>query len=107
MKKTMLFLFALSSLMLSGLVQAEGSVARAIVTTGVTEREPINDLERVMAGNKKVLFFTELRNMEGQTIKHRWSHGGEMLAEVEAGTRPVPGGYADIEPELPVLTWPA
>jgi hypothetical protein len=30
-----------------------------------------------------------------------------MLDEVIAGTRPMPTGFADIEPELPVLTWPA
>lgn len=30
----------------------------------------------------------------------------EMLAEVEAGTRPLPDGYADVESELPVLAWP-
>lgn len=83
MKKVMISLLALSGLLLSGLVHAEGSVARAIVTTGVAEREPVNDLERVLAGNEKVIFFTELRNMEGQTVKHRWSHGSEMLAEVE------------------------
>ena len=83
MKKLMISLFALSSLLVSGLVHAEGSVARAIVTTGVADREPVNDLERVLAGNEKVLFFTELRGMEGQTVKHRWSHGGEALAEVE------------------------
>ena len=35
-----------------------------------------------------------------------WAKLYEMLAQVEAGTRPVPGGYADIEPELPVLAWP-
>jgi hypothetical protein len=35
-----------------------------------------------------------------------WAKLYEMLAEVEAGTRPVPTGYADIEPELPVLQWP-
>lgn len=29
-----------------------------------------------------------------------------MLAEVQAGTRPRPSGYADIEPDLPVLVWP-
>lgn len=28
------------------------------------------------------------------------------LAEVEAGTKPLPAGYSDIEPLLPVLTWP-
>lgn len=35
-----------------------------------------------------------------------WAKLYEMLAEVEAGTRPVPGGYADVEPELPALEWP-
>jgi hypothetical protein len=36
-----------------------------------------------------------------------WAKLYEILAEIEAGTRPVPSGYADIEPELPVLQWPA
>lgn len=35
-----------------------------------------------------------------------WSSLYAMLAEVQAGTRPVPTSYADIEPELPPLVWP-
>jgi hypothetical protein len=35
-----------------------------------------------------------------------WSKLLEILAEVEAGTRPMPTGYADIESELPPLVWP-
>ena len=35
-----------------------------------------------------------------------WAKLYEMLAEVQAGTRPMPTGYADIEPELPALEWP-
>ena len=35
-----------------------------------------------------------------------WAKLYEMLAEVEAGQRPVPSGYADIEGELPALVWP-
>ncbi len=35
-----------------------------------------------------------------------WSTLYTILAEVQAGTRPVPTGYADIEPDLPVLAWP-
>jgi hypothetical protein len=35
-----------------------------------------------------------------------WTTLLEILAEVEAGTRPMPTGYADIEPELPPLVWP-
>ena len=35
-----------------------------------------------------------------------WSKLYEILAEVEAGTRPMPSSYADIEFELPPLVWP-
>lgn len=35
-----------------------------------------------------------------------WRKLYEVLAEVEAGTRPAPNSYTDIEPELPPLTWP-
>lgn len=35
-----------------------------------------------------------------------WAKLYEILAEVEAGTRPMPSGYADIEPLLPALEWP-
>lgn len=35
-----------------------------------------------------------------------WAKLYEILGEVQAGTRPMPAGYADIESELPVLTWP-
>ena len=36
-----------------------------------------------------------------------WAKLYEILAEVEAGTRPVPSGYAEVESELPTLAWPA
>jgi hypothetical protein len=35
-----------------------------------------------------------------------WAKLYEIMAEVEAGTRPVPSSYAEIEPELPALVWP-
>lgn len=35
-----------------------------------------------------------------------WATLYTVLAEVEAGTRPMPSGYADIEPLLPPLEWP-
>lgn len=37
-----------------------------------------------------------------------WAKLYEMLAEVQAGTRPVPAGYADIAGELPISSaaWP-
>lgn len=35
-----------------------------------------------------------------------WSKLYQMLGEVEAGKRPMPSGYAEIEAELPALVWP-
>lgn len=36
-----------------------------------------------------------------------WAKLYSLLEEVQAGTRPMPAGFADIEAELPVLTWPS
>jgi hypothetical protein len=36
-----------------------------------------------------------------------WSTCYAILAEVEAGTRPLPSGYAEIASELPTPQWPA
>lgn len=35
-----------------------------------------------------------------------WARLYQILDEVGADTRPMPTGYADIEPELPALIWP-
>ncbi len=35
-----------------------------------------------------------------------WAALYQIMAEVEAGARPMPSGYADIEPDLPALVWP-
>jgi hypothetical protein len=61
---------------------AQGEVARSVITSAVVDREPTDDLEAVPGTTSKVVFFTELRNMEGQTIKHRWMRGDEQMAEV-------------------------
>lgn len=36
-----------------------------------------------------------------------WAALYAIMAEVEAGTRPMPSGFEDVEPDLPVLAWPA
>jgi len=61
---------------------ATGAVARAIFTSAVTDREPVDQLETIDTGTEKIFFFTELRDMQGQTIVHRWKHENEVLAEV-------------------------
>ena len=59
-----------------------GAVARAAVTTSVIEREPMDEIESVGLETEELFYFTELRDLGGQTVVHRWSQGGEVRAEV-------------------------
>ncbi len=57
-------------------------VARAIVTSGISEREPVDDVNQLAADAGQAYFFTELRGMQGQRVVHRWEHKGQVMAEV-------------------------
>jgi hypothetical protein len=82
MKKPAL-MFSLLALLLSATLAIAGEVARAQFTTAIDAREPVDDLTQANAASlNKVYFFTELRGLEGQTVTHRWSYGGETKAEV-------------------------
>lgn len=59
-----------------------GKVSRAQFTTQVTDREPTDNATEVGEGVSTVYFFTELTNMQGQEVKHRWEYNGEVMAEV-------------------------
>jgi len=59
-----------------------GAVPRAQFTSGVEEREPVDRLQHVSDDRARLLFFTELRGLDGHTVTHRWEHAGEVVAEV-------------------------
>lgn len=60
-----------------------GSVVRSAFTSSVENHEPTDSLETVSSEQNQLYFFTELRDMSGQTAKHRWEYGGKVMAEVE------------------------
>lgn len=62
---------------------SRGSVVRSAFTRDVEEREPTEDLQKLTTENGQVKFFTELRDMSGQTATHRWEYDGKVVAEVE------------------------
>jgi len=69
---------------------AVGVVARAAITNGIAEREPIDALNRVTNDHETIYFFTELRDFTDQEVIHRWSYRGKTMAEVPfqvAGSR--------------------
>lgn len=87
------FLLALSLLLaLPSLTQAadtptngesKGSVARGIFTSGILDREPIDDLATVPNTQDRVYFFSDLRNLEGQIVTHRWEYHDKVMAEIK------------------------
>ena len=62
---------------------SRGSVVRSAFTRTIDEREPTEDLQNLTNENGHVKFFTELRDMSGQTAIHRWEFEGKVVAEVE------------------------
>ncbi|HEY0721633.1 MAG TPA: DUF2914 domain-containing protein [Gammaproteobacteria bacterium] len=63
--------------------QQEVGVARAIITSAISNREPVDELSEVPANTQTVYLFTELRGMAGQHIKHRWMFNGQVVSEVD------------------------
>ncbi|NND59054.1 MAG: DUF2914 domain-containing protein [Gammaproteobacteria bacterium] len=61
-------------------------IARAQLTTDVANREPVDQLGPVVEGNGQELqrfaFFTELRDLQGERIRHRWIAGDRIQAEI-------------------------
>jgi hypothetical protein len=65
---------------------AQGFVARAQFSTDVVDREPIDDIGstiKVEYGEiQRVYFFSDLREMQGTQVMHRWLLDGEVQAEI-------------------------
>ncbi len=66
---------------------SRGSVVRSIFTTSIAEREPVDKLNNTEAEQERVFYFTELRDMSGQTATHRWEKDGQVSAEVKFDVR--------------------
>lgn len=59
-----------------------GSVQRALFTSNIEAREPVDELQEVEVTQERVYFFSELIGLEGQEVWHRWIYQGEVMAEV-------------------------
>ncbi len=57
-------------------------VMHAQFTTGISNREPADDVSTLDSSHDQVFFFTELKDAEDQTIIHRWEFNGKTVAEV-------------------------
>ncbi len=62
-----------------GCPNTKGKVARALVTTAVENREPVNRVLILENNFPEIFFFSDLRHMQGQKIVHRWEYEGEVV----------------------------
>jgi hypothetical protein len=58
-----------------------GTVARAQFTIGVQDREPVDNLTSLESGKTQVYFYSELKNLAGARITHRWEYNGKVMYE--------------------------
>jgi len=56
-----------------------GMISRAMFTTEVIDREPVDRVLILENDKKTVHFFTDLRHFQGQTINHRWEYEGQVV----------------------------
>lgn len=63
---------------------ASTGVARAQFTTGIKAREPIDRMSSIIPVRDNALplyYFTEIRNMTGETITHLWKYNGNIVSK--------------------------
>lgn len=61
---------------------ANEHVARAVFTTGIQNREPVDAVTTLSTDHDRVYFFTDLRGLGGQNVTHRWLYQGKTMGEV-------------------------
>ena len=62
-----------------------GKISRAVLTRKVSKREPTNVFAadiRLSQFEEGLSFFSEIKNLQGQQVKHVWSFEGETMAEI-------------------------
>ncbi len=59
-----------------------GEVSRAQFTSAIEQREPVDEITILSNDISKLYFFSELRDLQGQTVTHRWQFAGEVMAEI-------------------------
>ena len=62
--------------------ETPSQIARAQFTTAVVNREPTDDVVMLSSNTDKIFYFSELSNLKGHQISHRWLHQGKLMAEV-------------------------
>lgn len=82
--KLLLQIVIFISLLIPISVKAETTefIKRAILTSAIENREPVDALTEVLPNTGKVYFFTEILNKANTHVTHRWLLNGKLEVEV-------------------------
>ena len=59
------------------------NISNAEFAMEIKDRTPLNIIEELDNSFGKIYFFTNIRNLQGQSIRHRWIYKNKVMAEVE------------------------
>jgi hypothetical protein len=57
-------------------------VARAQFTTGIENREPVDQVVSLEFYEGDIFFFTDLRHLQGRKVTHRWEFEGQFIGQI-------------------------
>lgn len=63
-------------------VAIPGVVTRAQLTHDMKDLEPVDTVSTLAHDQTRIVYFTEIHDMAGQTVKHRWEYNGQIILEV-------------------------
>ena len=58
------------------------NISKAEFATEIIDREPSNIVGELNNTLGKIYFFTNLRNLQGQTVIHRWIYNDKVMASI-------------------------
>lgn len=59
-----------------------GIVTRSQLTRDIKDLEPVDTVSALTNEQTRIVYFTEIHDMAGQTVMHRWEFNGKVILEV-------------------------
>ena len=63
-------------------VMIPGVVTRSQFTRDIKDLEPVDTISVLTNDQIRIVYFTEIHDMAGQTVTHRWEFNGKIILEV-------------------------
>jgi hypothetical protein len=58
------------------------NISQAVFAKTVENREPVDIIKDASDSLGKIYFFTNMRNLTGERITHRWSYNNKIMAQI-------------------------